>query len=218
MSVPVNEPEFRAIPLTQNAHNLKLQTYLDGYAHEIIQYHPDGKGAGDKPGCPCCMCVRLKPDATEFLKKAADLTLTILSTMNCCDQNNLQRVLGGLDRKSCLDPYNGEMGDFEECECCHAFYKEFLGTLMYGSRKQMGLINDLLHDRAVSDVPHLEDVEETDTAGILIQILFHGTPDFVEHIRTLIYEDQNCPCDCKGCSVDDEENYLVTAINNYVHI
>ena len=80
---------------------------------------------------------------------------------------------------------------------------------MDGSPTQMGLIDDLLHGRPVTNIPYLEDVDQTDTAGILIQILFRGAPEFVEHLRSLIYDDQELRCTCEGCS---EENDLLVAI------
>ena len=81
---------------------------------------------------------------------------------------------------------------------------------MDGSPEQMGLIDDLLHGRPVTDIPYLEDVDQRDTAGILIQLLFRGAPEFVEHLRSLIYDDQELSCTCEGCS--DEENDLLVAI------
>ena len=208
----VTEPEFRAIPLTQTAKCKTFQSSLDAYASEIHKYHPDGKGIGDRPDCPCCMCDRVKLDVTDYLIKASELTDKILRNMTYCDQQNLQNVLCGLDRKSCLDPYNGEMESIDECDGCHEFYNEFLGTFMYGSREQMRIINDLLHGRPVTGICCAEDVKHTDTAGILIQILYRGAPEFVEHLRSLIYDDQDMPCACNGCSYDNEENDLVLAI------
>ena len=82
---------------------------------------------------------------------------------------------------------------------------------MEGSSKQMGLIQDLLHGRPVSDVLRPEHVDKTDTAGILIQILYRGAPEFVEHLRSLIYDYQDMPFHCSGCS-DGEENDLLLAI------
>ena len=210
---PVTEPEFRAIPLAQMAKCKTLQSHLDAYATEIRKYHPDGEGIGDNPDCPCCMCDRVKPDVTEYLMKASELTDKILRNMTRCDQQNLQNILSGLDRTFCLDPYNGEMGYNAVCDRCYAFYDEFLDTLMNGSREQMGLIRDLLHGRPVMGICRAEDVEHTDTAGILIQILYRGAPEFVEHVRSLIYDDQVMPCHCDGCSYDNEENDLVLAIH-----
>jgi len=210
---PVTEPEFRAIPLTQMAKCKTLQSHLDAYASEIHKYHPDGEGIGDRSDCPCCMCDRVKPDVTEYLIKASELTDTILWNMTRCDQQNLQNVLSGESTQSCLDPYNGEMGFITECDDCHKFYNEFLASFMVGSYEQMGLIQDLLHGRPVMGIVRAEHVEHTDTAGILIQILYRGTPEFIEHMRSLIYDDQDMPCSCDGCSYDNEENDLLLAIH-----
>ena len=207
----VTEPEFRAIPLAQTAYTRKVQKYLDAYAYDIAKYHPDGEGVGDNPDCLCLICVRHKPDAAEYLIKASELTDTILSNMTVCDQTNLRRVLVGLKHRNCIDVY-GRVVSALECACCYSFHNEFLGTLMDGSPEQMALIRDLLHGRPVLDIPYLEDVDQTDTAGILIQILFRGAPEFVEHVRSLIYDDQEKACICEGCSFDDEENDLVEAI------
>jgi len=209
MSALVNEPEFRAIPLAQTAYTRKVQRHLDAYAYDIAKYHPDGEGVGDNPDCPCHMCDRIKPDPTEYLIKASELTDKILRNMTRCDQTNLRRALIGLEHCNCIDVY-GRVVTPDECECCYSFHNEFLGTLMDGSSEQMGLIDDLLHGRPVTDIPYLEDVDQTDTAGILIQILFRGAPEFVEHLRSLIYDDQELSCTCEGCS--DEENDLLVAI------
>jgi len=208
----VTEPEFRAIPLAQTAKYKTLQRHLDAYATEIRKYHPDGERIGDKSDCPCCMCMRLQPDITEYLIKASELTNTILENMTRCDQQNLQNVLSGLDRKSCLDPYNGELGPLPECDCCHEFYIGFLESFMNGSYEQMRLIHDLLHGHPVIGIVDAEHVDHTDTAGILIQILYRGAPEFVEHLRSLIYDNQDMPCACGGCSYDNEEDELVLAI------
>ena len=207
---PVSEPEFRAIPLV--SYCTKLQRKLDAYAADIHNYHPDGEGVGDNPACPCHMCVRIPPDLTDYLIKASELTDTILSRMTRCDQKNLQEVLRNRPSQYCHgnQPY-GEMSCVSECACCDHFYDEFLGTFMEGSPKQMSLIQDLLHGRPVSDVLRPEHVDKTDTAGILIQILYRGAPEFVEHVRHLIYDDQDMPCHCSGCS-DGEENDLLLAI------
>jgi len=212
---PVSEPEFRAIPLAQTAYCTKLQRKLDAYAADIHKYHPDGEGVGDNPDCPCHMCVRIPPDLTDYLIKASELTDTILRGMTRCDQRNLQEVLRNRPSQYCHGNQTyGEMSCVSECTCCDHFYDEFLGTFMKGSSKQMDLICDLLHGRPVSDVLRPEHVDKTDTAGILIQILYHGAPEFVEHVRHLIYDDQDMPCHCSGCSgcSDGEENDLLLAI------
>ena len=82
---------------------------------------------------------------------------------------------------------------------------------MDGSPKQMDLIRDLLHGRPIAGVIRPEHLDQPDTAGILIPILYRGAPEFVEHVRSLIYDDQDMPCHCSGCS-DVEENDLLLAI------
>jgi hypothetical protein len=191
--------------------NISLKKGLAAFAYEISKYHPDGEGVGDTPDCLCPICVRNQPDEVEYLIKASEVTDKILSNMTHCDQMNLQRVLSGRPRRNCIDVY-GRVVSALECGCCYSFYNEFLGTLMHGSRTQMDQIKDLLHGHPVSDIPCLKDVNQTDTAGVLIQLLHRGASDFVEHLRSLIYDDHDMPCTCEGCSFDDEENDLVVAI------
>ena len=208
LTLPVTEPEFCLIPLAQTAYTKTVQRHLNAYAYDIAKYHPDGEGIGDNPDCPCHICDRIKPDPIEYLIKASELTDKILRNMTCCDQTNLRRVLVGLKHRNCIDVY-GRVVTPDECACCYSFHNEFLGTLMDGSPEQMALIRDLLHGRPVLDIPYLEHVDQTDTAGILIQILFRGAPEFVEHVRHLIYDDHEKACICEGCS---EENDLLVAI------
>ena len=191
--------------------DISLKTGLAAFAYEIGKYHPDGEGVGDNPDCPCPICVRIQPDEVEYLIKASEVTDKILSNMTRCDQVNLQRVLSGRSHRNCIDVF-GRVVTPDECDCCYSFYIEFLGTLMDGSRTQMGQIHDLLHGHPVTDIPCLDDVDETDTAGVLIQLLYRGAPEFVEHLRTLVYDDQELECTCEGCSFDDEENDLLVAI------
>jgi hypothetical protein len=191
--------------------DISLKQGLAAFTYEISKYHPDGEGVGDIAGCPCPICIRNQPDEVEYLIKASEVTDKVLRNMTHCDQVNLQRALNGRPHRNCIDVY-GRVVSALECGCCYSFYNGFLGTLMNGSRTQMDLIKDLLHGRPVSDIPCLDDVDQTDTAGILIQLLYRGVPEFVEHLRSLIYDDQELECTCEGCSFDDEENDLVVAI------
>ena len=196
----------KALPL-----DISLKTGLAAFAYEIGKYHPTGENVGEVPGCPCPICIRNQPDEVEYLIKASEVTDKVLRSMTRCDQMNFQRALNGRPHRNCIDVY-GRVVSALECGCCHSFHNEFLGTLMDGSPEQMDQIKDLLHGHPVTDIPCLDDVDETDTAGVLIQLLYRGAPEFVEHLRTLVYDDQDMPCICEGCSFDDEENDLVVAI------
>lgn len=196
--------------------DISLKTGLAAFAYEIGKYHPTGENVGEVPGCPCPICVRMAMSPTEFLKKLSDSIVAKLEYMNGCDQKNLQNVLSRCPPTSCLDPYHGEMGDYLPCDCCQSFHDIFLRDLMKGTREQLRQIDDLLQGRTVTSIPPLEELMETDMAGALIQILYHGTPDFREHIRSLINDNQTHPCECDGCCFDDEQNDLIIAIRNYV--